>query len=77
MAMTGEAFSVRPTEAAFLEAAASIGAKLCRDGMWAGKRANSVAVAKYFAVQGLDVARPYLNPGSVDQYPIPEAAEWR
>jgi hypothetical protein len=32
-------------------------------------------VAKYFAEQGIDIARPYLNPGSIDQYTIPPGAE--
>ena len=46
--MTGEAFAVRRTEAAFLEAAASIGARLCRDALWAGKRANWIGSSMEF-----------------------------
>ena len=65
----------------------SFGMNRCRilaEAIWNAAREDSLAsasrvdaVAQYFALQGLDLARPYLNPGSVDQYPIPEAAEWR
>jgi len=65
----------------------SFGMNRCRilaEGIWNADHEGVLAapsrmerVAKHFALQGLDIARPYLNPGSVDQYQIPESLEWR
>jgi hypothetical protein len=67
----------------------SFGMNRCRilaEGIWnadregglaraAGSDAGIEKIAGHFALQGLDLARPYLNPGSADQYQIPEGAE--
>jgi len=60
----------------------SFGMHRCRllaEGIWNADRNGGLAspsrmdgLAKHFALHGIDLARPYLNPGSVDQYPIPE-----
>ena len=65
----------------------SFGMNRCRilaEAIWNADRDGGLAdassverVAKYFALQGIDFARPYLNPGSVDQYLIPTGEESR
>jgi hypothetical protein len=63
----------------------SFGMNRCRilaEAIWNANQGGGLTVgsmkeraAKYFAEQGIDIARPYLNPGSADQYPIPARVE--
>jgi hypothetical protein len=65
----------------------SFGMNRCRilaEGIWNADRDGGLAdasrmerVAQHFALQGIDIARPYLNRGSVDQYQIAGEAESR